>query len=182
MKNPEKNAKKYIQTDIFAFCNEIKDESISLIKINSIKSDYFSQLKKVAQYRQIKKEFFSFDEWQRILGKDWKSFENNKYFICNDHSMVVGNLSNYDDLMKIKKISKTFRFLKEINNLEEIVRFNIKSSDSETIQLNGFLYTCDTIEKGYKILEKPILIYQNEQGLLVGKNFNTFMLIAPIIF
>ena len=182
MKNPDRYTKKYIQTDIISFSNEIKDESISLIKINLVKSDISSQLKKVAQYRQIKKEFFSFNEWQRILGKDWKSFENNKYFISDDHSMIVGNLSNYDDLMTIKKISKTFRFLKEINNLEEIVRFNTKSSDSETVQLNGFLYTCNTIEKGYKILEKPILIYQNEQGLLVGKNLNVFMLMAPIIY
>lgn len=181
MKNPKKNTKKYIQTDIFSFCNEVKNKSISLIEKNSIKHEQISQLRKVAQYRQIKKEVFNYDEWQRILGKDWKPFENNKYFISKDHSMVVGNLSDYDNLLKTKKISNTFQFLKEIDNLNEISNLKIKTDNTETIQFNKFLYTYNTVEKSYNIMEKPILIYQDEQGLLVCKNYKAFMLIAPII-
>ena len=181
MKNPEKNTKKYIQTDIFSFCNEIKNEQMSLLRKNSIQNNEISQLKKVAQYRQIKKEVIKFDEWQRILGNDWKPFENNKYFISNDHSMVVGNLSDYDNLMKTKKISNNFQFLKEINNLYEISNLKIKTGNFETITFNKFLYTYDTLEKSYNVLEKPILIYQNEHGLVVCKNYNVFMLIAPIL-
>lgn len=181
MKNPEKNTKKYIQTDIFSFCNKIKNESISLIKKNSIRSDQFSQLKKVAQYHQIKKEFFTLDELQRILGKDWKPFENNKYFINNDHSMVVGNLSDYDDIINIKKISNTFHFQNEIKNLDEILNLKVKTDGIETIQFNKFLYTYNTIETSYNIMEKPILIHQNKNGLLVCKNYKAFIIIAPIL-
>lgn len=181
MKNPEKNTKKYIQTDIFSFCNEIKNKSISLIEKNPTKHEQFSQLREVAQYRQLTEEIFNYDEWQRILGKDWKPFENNKYFISRDHSMVVGNLSDYNNLLKTKKISNTFQFLKEIENLDEISSLKIRTNNTETIQFNKFLYTFNTVEKSYNIMEKPILFYQNEHGLLVCKNYNAFMLIAPII-
>lgn len=181
MKNSKKNTKKYIQTDIFSFCNEFRNEKISSIVQNSFQNDQFSQLKKTIRLRYIKKEYFNFDEWQRTLGKDWQPFENNKYFISNDHCMVSGNLLDYENLMKTKKISDTFQFLNEIHNLNEISNLKVKKDNIEIVQFNKFYYTFNIFKKSYHILEKPIIIHQNEHGLLVCKNHNAFILIAPII-
>ncbi|MHA1249010.1 MAG: hypothetical protein ACTSRP_03365 [Candidatus Helarchaeota archaeon] len=180
MKESQNKMERYIQTDITSFCYKIRDDKISLIKPNSIQKEQLIKLKKIIDTKRIKNKIYIDNEWQKNLSNDWKPFENNKYYISNDHCMVAGNLIDLESLINSRNISNSFfQILSEIHNLDVISKLIIKKKDIKSVKFNNYYYSFDSLKKSYFILEKPINIYQNEDGLLICINNIAFVLIAP---
>jgi len=108
MKNSEKKKQKYFQTNILDFydfqINKAQNTQISKIKKNTqMHQESQNKLKKIAQNRNIREKSLLFDKLVNNLDQGWISIEDNKYFISNDKFMVLGNLSNYKELINSKR-------------------------------------------------------------------------------
>lgn len=173
-----KEDEKYIQTDLVSFFSNYNENKDSTIKRNLNQLNHYKPFQEIFKYQNTK-DSISQDSLQNVLNKNWKSFEKEKYYITNDHSMVAGNIEDYKNLVKTRNIPEKLKLILKISNSNDLKKLLPKKDKGDYIKIHNFYYHRSNLIDISKILEIPFFIYQNKYGLLVCNNQKIFVLVPP---
>jgi len=200
MKKEKESSKRIIQSDILFF---IKKQS-NLLELSPIyqqlKSLSLKRLQQIAKHHKIyrrsrmnrneliknielyKKENITDEEWRKILGADWKLYIEGDFYIFKDNSMIIGELSRFNDILQFQNISTNLNPIKNDLNLKDISKKIERKNSFIVIKFGTYFYDFNLIGEAFRILGPELLLLQNNHGTIILKSIYKFIIIAPLAF
>ncbi len=190
--------KNLIQTEITSFSKLASQKLLVSEKFKELEKLSLKELQRIARYHKIKsrskmvknelidnivlfkKSDLTIGEWKNILGNDWKLHGNNHCFIYKDNAMIVGNLSKFDEILKIQNISDNLIQVNEDLNLKNVSKIIERKSSYIVVKFGIYNYDFILIGEAFRILGPDITLLQNNLGTIILKSHLKFIILAPL--